>query len=434
MAAGDEVDLEVGAEDLELGELDAEGAEDEAEAGPEEAGEAPPRPPVQRPSRLNPTAKQRPAQPARQPAEAVKKEVPTPARKPEPGAVPRRRPAPEALGPRTERELFVERKRTESTLRDTACKAICKIKHGLRQPGAQEDGRPLIPEEWDKLFKPMLGSYIKFLLSRPDQFRVVEGSGPGFYTVDDVTMNKTVVAPVWGKGKDTGKGKSFKGSKGFKGMKGVKGVKGKGKDGPSKGMSQAFAGKASNGKGKGHEEAPCKGKGKDKSTGKVGKARGKGALAVTLQPPRKPPPAAPPTKAALLLAEAAREALAGEQPASEELEDFGEEAEEEARVSDMEAGTPEADEGDEAGGAEAEAEAEAGAEEQAEGQEEDEEAVGLPAVAEDENEDEDPSVQKAAKHGSYINLLLSGGLLSSLGSHKRPASGEGPASDAKRAR
>mmetsp|Transcript_75853 Transcript_75853/g.209365 ORF Transcript_75853/g.209365 Transcript_75853/m.209365 type:complete len:454 (-) Transcript_75853:116-1477(-) len=110
-------------------------------------------------------------------------------------------------GSRSEHELFVERKRTELTMRDTACKAICKIKYGLRQPGAQEDGRPVIPEDWEKLYKPMLGSYIKFLLSRPDQFRVVEGSGPGFYTIEDVTLNKTAVAPVKGKDKGKGKGK-----------------------------------------------------------------------------------------------------------------------------------------------------------------------------------------------------------------------------------
>ncbi|CAE7334497.1 unnamed protein product [Symbiodinium sp. CCMP2456] len=95
----------------------------------------------------------------------------------------------------TSGQPFIVRRRAEIALRDLACKAICRIKKGLRQPGAQSDGRPFIPEDWDELFKPHLGSYIRFLLSRSDQFRVVQGIGPGRYTVEDVTGDKTVVAP-----------------------------------------------------------------------------------------------------------------------------------------------------------------------------------------------------------------------------------------------
>ncbi|CAE7894119.1 unnamed protein product, partial [Symbiodinium necroappetens] len=95
----------------------------------------------------------------------------------------------------TSGQPFIVRRRAEIALRDLACKAICRIKKGLRKPGAQSDGRPFIPEDWDELFKPHLGSYIRFLLSRSDQFRVVQGIGPGRYTVEDVTGDKTVVAP-----------------------------------------------------------------------------------------------------------------------------------------------------------------------------------------------------------------------------------------------
>eukprot|EP00439_Symbiodinium_sp_Y106_P058874 s3429_g8.t1 len=95
----------------------------------------------------------------------------------------------------TSGQPFIVRRRAEIALRDLACKAICRIKKGIRKPGAQSDGRPFIPEDWDELFKPHLGSYIAFLLSRPDQFRVVQGVGPGRYTVEDVTGDETVVAP-----------------------------------------------------------------------------------------------------------------------------------------------------------------------------------------------------------------------------------------------
>lgn len=113
----------------------------------------------------------------------------------------------QALGPRNW-ELERERKRQALSLKDAGCKAICVIKHALRQPGAQADGLAFVPEDWDTAFKPMLGSYIKFLLSRPDQFRVIEGSAPGLFTVENVATTELVKAPAWGSWKKPWKGKS----------------------------------------------------------------------------------------------------------------------------------------------------------------------------------------------------------------------------------
>jgi len=306
-------------------------------------------------------------------------------------------------GSRSEHELFVERKRTELTMRDTACKAICKIKYGLRQPGAQEDGRPVIPEDWEKLYKPMLGSYIKFLLSRPDQFRVVEGSGPGFYTIEDVTLNKTAVAPVKGKDKGKGKGK-------FKG----KDFKGKGKDVEDTGKGREWA-------------SLLKASGKDKGKGAKGKGKGlfkgKGAEVLEAEAP-------PSTKAARLLAEAAREALAADgEPAAvdDELkEEEAEAAEEAEKAEEADADAAEGEEDDEDG-----VELQEPPEEIDENakDEQDDEAY-LPETKE-EDETEEPGLPKVFTRGSYINLLFAGGLLSSGGA-KRP--GEALAGDAKRAR
>jgi len=284
-------------------------------------------------------------------------------------------------------------------MRDTVCKAICKIKHALRQPGAQEDGRPVVPENWDALFKPQLGSYIKFLLSRPDQFKINEGSGPGFYTVEDVTMGKTVVAPVKGKDKgDKGKGKGkFKGKgKGFD-FQG----KGKGKD---------------TGEGRDFEalkaQAASKGKGKAK-----GVTKGKGAQ---LQES---------SKASRLLAEAARQALS----ASGDPATYDDELKEEEMEAAEEAFLEEEAEADEAEvELELEAlvkpeteEAEAEAEESADGVGEEMEAEPVgdeTAKPTGETEDEN-AAPKVAARGSYLNLLFSGSLLGT----KRPgvaASGE----------
>eukprot|EP00930_Biecheleria_cincta_P104628 TRINITY_DN969_c1_g2_i1.p1 TRINITY_DN969_c1_g2~~TRINITY_DN969_c1_g2_i1.p1 ORF type:complete len:396 (+),score=99.49 TRINITY_DN969_c1_g2_i1:86-1189(+) len=186
-----------------------------------------------------------------------------------------------------EREAFVERKRSEMTLRDLACKAICQIKQGLRKPGVQANGKPFMPKTWDRDFKPMLGSYIKFLLTRPDQFRVAEGAGPGLYTIEDVTGNRTVVAPSWdelaaskGKGKFKGKGKGKE-----------KDGKGKGKEGKS-----LWKGKV-----KGKDSVPpwtCKGSGKSKEKD-AQKGSSNGITGRTSSMPRLSPrpPALPPPRA-----------------------------------------------------------------------------------------------------------------------------------------
>jgi len=115
---------------------------------------------------------------------------------------------PEPAAALTEHALFVERKRSDGFHRDTACRAICTIKRGLRVAAARRDGAvAFIPENWDSVFRPSLGAYLKFLLSRPDQFRVLEGARPGQYSIENVTMNKTVVALTFGKGKVKGKAK-----------------------------------------------------------------------------------------------------------------------------------------------------------------------------------------------------------------------------------
>jgi len=186
------------------------------EAAEEEAAEAPPEQPApasalalgQRLVMLRPGGQRHaPAQepPASQGLGASSKSgaprPPAPLAAAEAKAPPAKAPAKakaEGAQPLKDWELQRERKRQAATLRDTGCKAICAIKHGLRQPGAQEDGRAFVPEDWDTEFKPLLGSYIKFLLSRPDQFRVVEGTGPGLFTIENVAGNTTVVAPEWG--------------------------------------------------------------------------------------------------------------------------------------------------------------------------------------------------------------------------------------------
>lgn len=200
---------------LDMPDLVEEGAEDEAAAamaaGAEAQGGASlpepavaaavpppegPGPGVAAPPGTTPWAV--PAVPSLQPPlQAVKREE-----EPRPRGVvvappPPKKAAP-AAPPLRDWELQRERKRQAMTLRDAGCKAICAIKHGLRQLGAQEDGRAFVPADWDTAFKPLLGSYIKFLLSRPDQFRVLEGDAPGLFTIENVATNQTVVAPAWG--------------------------------------------------------------------------------------------------------------------------------------------------------------------------------------------------------------------------------------------
>lgn len=159
---------------------------------------------------------------------------------------------------------FKANKIAVATLRDITCKAVCTIKHGLRQPGAQSDGKPFIPANWETVFKPQLGSYMKFLISRPDQFRVVEGAGPGLYTVENITGDFTVQAPTWdtlkgtkGKGKGkAGKGKGeepqpMDGSRNWFNLKGAAKAQGKfGKDAKGKGKGKGFKGFFSKGSNK----------------------------------------------------------------------------------------------------------------------------------------------------------------------------------------
>merc|ERR1712106_743518 len=131
----------------------------------------------------------------------------------------------------------------EVNLRDTGAKAVCRIKNGLRQPGAQTDGRPFISDNWDASFKSVLGSFKKFILGRPDQFRILTGAEPGLFTIE-IVSNETVVAPSLDlngkgkKGKGDGKGKA-KGKDGNGGKSWGKDVKGKGKDVKGKDKTKA---------------------------------------------------------------------------------------------------------------------------------------------------------------------------------------------------
>lgn len=229
-------------------------------------------------------------------------------------------------------ELFKVQKLSEADLRDTGAKAICRIKHGIRQPGAQKNGRPFIPADWETAFKPVLGSFKKFILGRPDQFRIITGAEPGFFTIA-IVSNETVVAPspeTKGKGKkgfskDKAKGKQWYDSKGGKG-------KGKAMD-KWKGWSA-----------------------KDKSW----TAATPWGSAVIPAAPATPPgvgatrkAAPPPARAARLLAVAAKEALAQEEEenaqnqAEDNLWEEGEAADEE----EMAEGEWQEDEKEEAAGA-----------------------------------------------------------------------------------
>jgi len=171
-------------------------------------------------------------------------------------------------------ELFKVQKLNEADLRNTGAKAICHIKRCLRQQGAQVDGSSVTPADWDTAFMPVLGSFKKFILSRPDQFRIITGAEPGYFTIA-IVPQEVVVAPEKGKGKGKGKDKDGKG---------------KGKD----------KGKDQGGKSWG------KGKGQTKGT--------KGAKPWGPVAPAGPPPGyAAPTRAASLLAAAAKDALAEEE-------------------------------------------------------------------------------------------------------------------------
>eukprot|EP00913_Durusdinium_trenchii_P011784 g11068.t3 len=160
--------------------------------------------------------------------------------------------------PAPENESILAKRSVELENRDLACKAICRIKRGLREARRRDDGRPFIPEDWETTFKPFLGSYIRFLLSRPDQFKVHQGMGPGLYSIEDVTNNEAMMpnqlAPGKGgkswisaKAKAHVKGGSKAGCSlgakgGSKGSKGRSKVGSKGADvSPASGTSKAVA-------------------------------------------------------------------------------------------------------------------------------------------------------------------------------------------------
>lgn len=99
------------------------------------------------------------------------------------------------------REDEVLVRREEQDKKDLAMKAICQIKHTLRKQTkltGSSGGQHLLLRSWDSDFREQLGAYIKFLLSRPDQFHVMEGGGPGLFTVENIAGTETVVAPAWG--------------------------------------------------------------------------------------------------------------------------------------------------------------------------------------------------------------------------------------------
>lgn len=95
-------------------------------------------------------------------------------------------------------EVRRDSRRKEAFFRDVSCKAICQIKHGLRQSDAYEE-MPFKPKDWEKTFQPLLGDYLKFVLSRPDQFEIVTvpGAPPEVFLIQNVAGNATVVAPAW---------------------------------------------------------------------------------------------------------------------------------------------------------------------------------------------------------------------------------------------
>lgn len=62
-------------------------------------------------------------------------------------------------------------------------RAIELIKKGLKSdPEEQKKGFPFIPKEWGTEFKPVLGSYARFL-EKCDDFVLIQGDVPGRFTV-----------------------------------------------------------------------------------------------------------------------------------------------------------------------------------------------------------------------------------------------------------
>jgi len=294
--------------------------------------------------------------------------------------------APKAVAPKADWELFKAVKVNEADTRDTGAKAVCRVKHLLRQPGAQGDGKPCVPPDWDTRFKPMLGAFKRFILTRPDQFRIITGAEPGKYTVA-IVPQKIVQAPDKGKGK---KGKD-------KGKDKGKG-KGKGKDGKGKSWDD--------GKGKGKPWGKSWGKGKKDKDGKDkgqvpwtgAQAWGSGVQAIV--EPVETEKVAPPTRAVRLLAAAARDALA------EEVE---EKEQEEAPEGAGEDGEVEAEDPEFEWPADEEAEEEAPDEDPIE-------KLYKPAPVHEEpevkrkpdaEEDED-DFDSSSQHGRFISSLLTG--------------------------
>eukprot|EP00434_Breviolum_minutum_P024970 symbB.v1.2.022056.t1/scaffold1941.1/size95522/2 len=147
---------------------------------------------------------------------------------------------------------FLARKSAELAQRDLTCKAICRVKRGLRLGGT--NGRPFIPEDWDTTFKPSLGSYIRFLLSRPDQFKVTEGAGPGLFTLEDITGNEVLTHDE---------------------VTAAKGKKGKTKKGDPKGSPKSGSKGSAKGKGSGTKGSVSAGKVGGKVSAKGGVLKGR---------------------------------------------------------------------------------------------------------------------------------------------------------------
>merc|ERR1712048_857252 len=57
---------------------------------------------------------------------------------------------------------------------DLKAEAIAHILEGIAKPEKPDGTKAFIPKEWDTKYKPVLGSYKKFLLAHPDTFRVIE--------------------------------------------------------------------------------------------------------------------------------------------------------------------------------------------------------------------------------------------------------------------
>jgi len=327
--------------------------------------------------------------------------VPPPAKKMKWEAAPAHKaPAPDDQNkPLTQFEVQREQRRTQAMTRDVGARALCKIKAGVRQAGAQKDGRPFIPADWETVFQPTLGSYKRFILSRPDQFRIIEGAGAGSYKVK-VVSNELVTAPSWSelvaskgkKGKGKGKGKDGTNGKGKYGIKG-KGGKG-GKEQQETVQPSGIMGSVRFPGGDG------------KKSGASGTKKEQMAARTSITPVKKQVGSTrPTTRAAQLLVEAAREELAAEAEA-DDVEDGVDEAEEEQAVGE-EVDEFEGMQEEEADVAEEAAEDEDGASDAEEALQDDIEAEESHEHGDVEQgaEPEFPA-GRASRHGNFIASLL----------------------------